>query len=238
MLRIFLFISATVLLISCSKNGEAIVQERYTNLGIRALTVDALLLKVEVDDSVIAAPMIAPFYNAFPATKYIDPMHRIRMTDLYSNRLVLDTIVPYSKGLQTTLSFVQKGYDSSMVWVGPPVNEPAPPPGKIKVSVVYVYAGYPDEVKVVVENSRSGTSGFDYAPSDSFLLKKGQFSPYFQGWAGATGKKPRLKIFTPDAARTPIASYGENLFSNISTDITIFSFEQAPSTGLTLTKLY
>lgn len=239
MLRIFLFTAAALLLLaSCSKNGEVIVQQPYTTLGVRALTIDALLLKVEVDDSALTAPMISPFYTSLGKINYVGQEHRIRMTDLYSNRLMLDTVVKYNKGTQTTLSFVQAGAGGKIVWVGPPVSEPAPPAGRTKISLVYVTNDLPGEVKIVVDNSRSGSSELDYFPTDSFLLKKGQFSPYFMGWAGSLGKKPRFTIYTPDAARTLIATIPGGAFSGATAGISIFSFVITAVPSNALTKLY
>lgn len=238
MLRIVHFIGAVMLLLtSCSKGGDAIKQQRFTNLLLRVLTVDSLLLKVEVNEEPLIKSAISPFNVSFAAIKYDDPKHRFRITDLNSRQLLLDTIIEYPTKSVTQINFVQTGAGANIIWVGPPVNEPAPPAGKVKISVVYVTNDLPDEVKVVVANSQSGTSDFDYAPTDSILLKKGQFSPYFLGW-GSFNKKLKLKVYATDASRTLLAEFNDNLFYNAREGISIYNLEIDRIGRSLVTKLY
>lgn len=237
MLRIFLSIVAIVLLLSsCSKNGEPIEQMKHTNLQIRALTVDTLLLKVELDDEIVINRTTAPSISAISNIKYTDPAHRFRITNLYDNRVLLDTTIMYRGTTVTPVNLVQTGANARMVLVGPAANEPPPPAGKIKMSVVYV-ATMPDEVKVVAENSQSGASDLDYVATDSFLLKKGEFSPYVQGW-DANRRKPKLKVYTSDAQRVLLAEFKAGLFYEAQSGISIYSLERITTNFNGATKLY
>lgn len=237
MRRIYFFMVAMIyLLASCSK-GEPVEQMRNTSLLIRTFTVDPLLLKVEVNDSVMISAQTTPIMQAFSAIKYTEPAHRFRITNLYTNGLMLDTVINYNTSFQQIVNFVQTGANNNMVWVGRPVNEPAPPAGKIKISVVYVTSTLPDSIKVVVENSVSGTSDNDFAVSDSFVLQKGQFSPYFHGWSD-NRKRPRLKIYTTDTARTLISTVSNSLFYQVTTGISIYAVDMTASGFVTTTKLY
>ncbi|MRG45081.1 hypothetical protein GFS24_08140 [Chitinophaga sp. SYP-B3965] len=238
MIRTSLLIGAiTLLCTSCSKKGQPVEKPRFTSLTVNTITVDSLLLKIETNNATLINSMVSPGSKVVAEINYTDPAQRVRITDLHTNRVMLDTLLQYSTTAINKFNFIQPGAGADLVWLGPPVNETTPPTGKMKIAVLYVQNSMPDEVKVVVENSESGQSNLDYAPADSFLLKKGHLSPFFPGWAGPVPKKPRLKVYTSNAARTLIADLSSNLFYDAIEGFSFYSFQKPVSGAASATKL-
>lgn len=239
MLKVFLFLGTAILLCTaCSKSGQPIEQQRRTGLAIGAITVDSLILKIEANNVTLSNSMIAPGTAQIPEIRYTNPAQRFRITNLYTNHLMVDTLLNYTTSSSNKIIFIQPGAGADLVWLGPPVNEPAPPAGKSKVAFLYVLYSMPNEVKVVIENSESGASAYDYVPTDSAILKKGQLSPFFQIWSSSTTAKPRLKAYTSDAARMLIADISNNLFYNLNPGFSVYSFEKPLSGSASVSKLY
>lgn len=223
---------------SCSKNEQAIEQMRSTQVGLNAVTIDSMRLIVTDNGELLTDSLLTPVGNTTLTVQYQEPERRYQVTDMYSNTLVLDTMISYKAVSINAVTFFQSATGGKLVWVGPPVNEPAPEAGKIKLSVVYASpfttATY-DEIKVVVENSKSGTSGTDYAATDSFLIKRGEFSRYF---TGGNTRKPQLKLYSADAKRTALASTGTSPFASANTDFSIYYINLNSITSAVVTKLY
>lgn len=206
---------------ACSKNEKAIEQEIFTSLQLKAITVDALMLQVKVDENVLTDSFYTPGNKAVPIT-YINPTKRFRITDLFSKTLLLDTLVEYKPGGINALTFFQAVSGGRLVRIGPPANEPLPTGGKIKISVVHGIEIIPEVVKVVVEDSDNGGSA--YSATDSFLLKKGEFSPYFIGKM-INNRKPQLKFYTADVNRKLIAQSEPSILYDLNADFTIYSLK-------------
>lgn len=223
-----------VTMAGCAKNEQAIEQPNFTNVELKAITVDSLMLKVEADENLLTNSMLTPGNKTVPV-KYLNPAHRFRVTDMYSNTPMLDTVIDYKPGIINSITFFQQGTGGKLVWVGPPVNEPLAPAGKMKISVVYARPHLPNELKLVIENSKSGSLNTDYEPTDSFLLKKGEFSRYFTAWQN---KKPHIKVFTADALRQPVTVVDAAEFTLSNPDFSIYYFENASPGSATMTKLY
>ncbi|THU39214.1 hypothetical protein FAM09_11915 [Niastella caeni] len=224
--------------IGCSKGEEAIEPLRFTTVGLNAVTVDSFRFAVTDNGTLLTDSLITPVGNRSMVVKYKETVRRYRVTDLYSNSLLLDTLINYKPGSLNAITFFQPTAGSKLVWVGPPANEPAPEAGKIKLSVVYASpfttAKY-DEIKVVVENSQSGNSGTDYVAKDSFLLKRGEFSRFF---TGGLDRKPRLRLYTTDASRAALATLNPASFSEANSDFSIFYININSTTSAALTKFY
>src|SRR5262249_55709636 len=139
MLRAFLFwMTAIWLLTSCSKGGRPVEQQRRTDVGVNIITVDPLLFKVEVNNAPFIPSMTSPGSETVTNVRYLDPAQRFRITNLYTNRLVLDTLLYYKTTAGIDFTFIPKGSGDDLVWLGPPVNEPPVPAGKVKIAVMYV----------------------------------------------------------------------------------------------------
>ena len=224
MLNIPKLLCAVLLVVAmtgCSKNEKAIEQSNFTSLQLKAITADVLMLQVKVDENVLTDSFYTPGNKAVPVT-YFNPTKRFRVTDLFSKTLLLDTLVDYKPGAVNVVTFFQALSGGNLVRIGPPANEPLPTDGKIKISVVYGMAEMPDVTKVVVEDSNTG--GSVYSATDSFLLKKGEFSPYFIGKM-INNRKPQLKFYTADASRKLIAKSEPSILHDLNADFTIYSLK-------------
>jgi hypothetical protein len=224
-----------ILTTGCSKNETAVEQASYTSLELKAITVDPLLLQVTIDETQLTDLLATPDASTKVPVKYINPTHRIRLMDQYSNMQLADTMIDYKPGEKNNITFFQPVAGASLVLVGPPANEPPPSTGKKKISIVYSLAKplMPDEVKVFVDNSRTGNTGQDYIPSDSFLLKRGAFSPYFWSWKD---RKPKLRIY--DKNGNKIMEVTNSQFANAIAEFSIFNFLSVASGFASLSKLY
>jgi hypothetical protein len=216
-------VSAALLVLfmgGCSKKEEPIEQPGYTSLQLKAITVDALMLQVMANETILTDSLYTPGSKAVQVT-FFDPVHRFRVTDLFSKTLLLDTTVQYKTGAVNAITFFQSVSGGKLFRIGPPANEPLPTAGKIKLSVIYGIPDMPDITKVVVEDSKDGTS--TYEATDSFQLKKGEFSSYFTGNLKGN-RKPQLRFYTADARRKLIAKADPATFSNTNAaDFTIYS---------------
>jgi hypothetical protein len=227
-------LSCAVLLVmaitGCSKNEKAIEEYSFTSLQLKAITVDVLMLQVKADENILTDSFYTPGNKAVPVT-YFNPTKRFSVTDLFSKTLLLDTLVEYKPGAVNTLTFFQAVSGGKLVRIGPPANEPVPADGKIKISVVYGIQELPDVAKVVVEDSDTG--GSVYSATDSFLLKKGEFSPYFIGKM-LNKRKPQLKFYTADANRKLIAKTEPSILYDTNADFTIYSLkvDGIPGSGI------
>jgi hypothetical protein len=227
--RVSIFTSVVLLALTiagCSKNEQAIEQWSFTSLQLKALTVDALMLSVTANETLLTDSLYTPGDKAIQV-QYLNPTHRFKVTDLYSKTLLLDTMVEYKPGAVNSITFFQSLSGGKLVRIGPPASEPLPPAGKIKISIVFGNQELPDLAKVVVEDSETGNS--TYTATDSFVLKKGDFSPYFIGKM-VSNRKPQLKIYTNDARRKLIAQVQPSSFNNTNADFSIYSFNSIEST--------
>jgi hypothetical protein len=220
---------------SCSKNEQPVEEMKYTTVEIKAITADPMLLSVIANETLLTDTLTTPDGTQRVPVKYINPTHRFLLTDRYTNTLVADTLIDYQPGENNIITFFQPYSGARLVRVGPPTNEPLPDARKKKISIVYSlpYPVMPDEVKVYVDNSKSGSSGSDYQPSDSFMLKRGVFSPYFWSW---DNRKPKLRIY--DTNGKLIVQVDNSRFAEAVADFSIFSFSGINAGYASLTKLY
>src|ERR1044072_8579078 len=163
----------------CSKSEDAIEQERFTLLALNAITVDALRLSVTDSNKLLTDSLMTPEGKVSMTVKYDNPLRRYKVTDLYSNALLFDSTIHYQQIYNNSVTFFQPASGEKIILVSPPVNEQKPHKDSAKLSVVYSIPSTDaiyDQIKVVVEQSKDG--GTAYIPMDSFLLKRGEFSPY------------------------------------------------------------
>ncbi|AXY74386.1 hypothetical protein D3H65_10530 [Paraflavitalea soli] len=188
---------------ACSKKGEPVVQAKFTNLSLRAITNDPFTLKIVADENtVLTEALEAPGGTSNVTVEYYDLEHRFQVYNLFGNELLLDTIVRYKPGFVNGITFFQAAAGAKLVWVGPPQNEPLAKEGYFKLSIVYNLNALPDSVRVVVENSIT-SGGQTYAPTDSFTLKKGEFSRYFEGRSG--DRKANVRFYSTTSPRRVLA---------------------------------
>lgn len=221
----------------CSKNEHAIEQPNFTDLEIKAITADPLLLHIKVDETLLTDSLVSPNGVITVPVKYTNPKHHFRVTDQLSNRLLTDTVINYQPGEKNTISFFQATEGAGVFWVGPPVNEPLPPAYRKKISLVYTLPEpvMPDEVKVIVMNTKDNeTSG--YVLADSFLLKRGEFSRCFLSWER---RKSKLTIIKNVPARDTLAFVESTRFADAIGDFSVFYINSiSQRKDASLTKLY
>lgn len=204
----------------CSKNERPIEEARFTTLELKAFSVDTLQLKVLENETMLTDSLTAPDGVKSIAVQYYDAKHRLRLLDANANRLWLDTTIDYKPGFINALTFFQPSAGEKFVWIGPPVNEPLPPTDWLKISISYTHPALPEMVKVVVENSKTG--GTLYEATDSFELKKGEFSRYFLGRSRAD-RRPRMFLYTADGRRKQVAKVEEGSFpTTVNADYNIY----------------
>lgn len=191
-------------LTGCSKHEQAIDEARFTTLDIKTFSIDTLRLKVLENETLLTDSLPAPDGAKNIAVQYYDFTHRIRLSDAFSNRLLLDTTIDYKPGFTNTLTFFQPAADANFIWIGPPVNEPQPPAGNFKIAVSYTHAGLPELVKVVVKTKPAST----YLATDSFELKKGEFSKYFLT-INKADKRPRIEFYRTDGKKELLGQIDE-----------------------------
>src|ERR1044072_8721748 len=87
----------------CSKNEKVIEESSFTSLTLKAITVDALMLSVQANDKVLTDSFFTPGSKGVQV-QYTDPVQRFKITDLFSQTLLFDTIVTYKPGIANSLT--------------------------------------------------------------------------------------------------------------------------------------
>lgn len=200
----FALLSSWAWLTGCSKNERAVVEARFTNLEFKTFSTDSLQFKVVSNDITLTDSLFAPNKTQTVSVQYFDPEHRIQLFDVLTNRTYLDTVISYKPGFINSITFFQPSAGADFIWVGPPVNESLPLLDYAKISIRYTHAALPDLLKVVVENN----PGAGYQATDSFELKKNEFSRYFLAY-NKSSRKVRLKLYSTDGRRKTMA-YAED----------------------------
>jgi hypothetical protein len=202
----------------CSRNERSITEAMFTNLEVKTFSIDTLQLKVQANETILTDSLFAPDGSKVIPVQFFDPKQRIRFYDLYNNRVWLDTTIDYKPGFVNSLTFFQPAPGENFVWIGPPVNESLAPKDYLKMSVIYTDAALPDVVKIVISNKITTS----YIPTDSFELRKGAFSRYFQA-RNTSDKRPRIDVYTADGLRKLKAQADEQSFpSTINPDYNIY----------------
>lgn len=220
---------------ACSKSGEAIEQERFTLLTLNAITVDSLRLSVIDNGVLLTDSLMTPQGKVEMNRKYQDPARGYKVTDLYSNTVLFDSTINYQNLFNNSVTFFQPVSGGKLIQVRPPANAPLPHKDSIKISVVYSHPSTDaiyDQVKVVVDQSKDG--GPTYVSRDSFLLKRGEFSPFF---AGTKLRNPVFKFYTNDARRAQVSIAVNGTFS-LAGDISIYYLNLKNDASASGAKLY
>lgn len=204
--------------IGCTKNGTAVEESFSTDLNFQAVTIDNIRLGIKIDGELKVADLEAPTVSARQTTiRYFHKEKRITIYDMITGQIFLDSLFVINAGT-VYLSLYQEDEGAPVTFVVPPVGETAPPFGYNKMSVVYTAPILPDQVKLVVMNIDGPGPG--YAPTDSFLLQKGKFSPYFLGRLAP--ERPHLYFYTPDADRKLLAIAQRVYFADMTTGLDIY----------------
>lgn len=220
-------VAGILYLAGCSKNEHPVVEARFTQLKFKTFTIDTLQLNVMENETTLTDSLFAPDGTKDIQVQYFEPKNRIRLYDVFTKRLWLDTVIDYKPGFTNNIAFFQASTGENFIWIGPPVNEPLPPADYAKISFRYTHTMLPDLLKVVVENNPTGTG---YKATDSFELRKNEFSKYFLAYNAST-RKVRLKLYSTDSRRKQLAWAEEGDFSNAkSSDYNIYLFRKKGST--------
>ncbi|WEK35242.1 MAG: hypothetical protein P0Y53_22355 [Candidatus Pseudobacter hemicellulosilyticus] len=222
---LFLFgcgLALFLLAAGCSRNETAIRESFQSNLNFLALTADPLQLGVKIDGEIRITDLMAPADDATQVQlHYFNKEKRISIYDVATEQVLFDSLFVIHTNT-VSISLFQQSSGSPLVLVAPPAGMAPPAAGYSKASIVYTFPELPAEVKVVVLNNAA--TGADYEPTDSFLLKKGEFSPYFLGKNGL--RKPRLLFYTPDADRRLLAEVDAGQFSGLITPFVVLAIRR------------
>lgn len=233
-------------LTGCDKNGTAVQESLETNLNFSALTVDTFRLAIKIDEEVVTNNFQVPYIpppTGIAFTKHIryyDRNKRVTIYNVADNVVLFDSLFTLDKA-SLNITLYQKTSGASFSYIAPPVNELLPSKDHGKISFNYTLAGLPDMVKVVVENSTIA-GGLTYAATDSFLLRKGDFSPFFLSRLGS--KRANVYLYTPTADRKLLAIISANEISlGMNAGFTIYTVRNYYSYGngvyqIRLEKLY
>lgn len=219
----------------CSKGAEAVEGTTFTLLTVNAITVDSMRLSVTENGQLLTDSLITPVDDLERTIKYKDPLRRYKVIDLYSNTVLFDSTIRYQKVFNNAVTFFQPVSGGKLVQVIPPANEALPPKDSIKISVVYSIPSTDaiyDQVKVVVEQSKDGSA--TYMPKDSFLLKRGEFSPFY---TGTKQRNPVFKFYTTDASRVQVSTTYSLQFTDAS-PLSIYYLNLKSNTSAISVKLY
>lgn len=207
--------------LGCSKNGGPIEEITFTELQVKVFSVDTFLLKLTAGGEVLTSRLNAPLVDGvYFNVDYWDKKQRVELFDHYRNMIVTDTTYIYKPGYVNYLTFFQQSSGAALQLLGPPSNEPPAREGYGKISVSYAYEQLPDSLLVVVENSPLNDGA--YKVTDSFVLKKRQFSKFFE--SRYTGFRARAKLFTTDASRKQMAEMQSDEFRDMNTDYSSYIF--------------
>lgn len=226
-------------MMGCSKNEQPVKEPAFTGLRVKIISAENFTLKMSVGGEVISNQLSAPNPEGTPiAVQYFDPRQRVQLFDFYRNTIVTDTLFTYKPGYTNLISFYQPFAGEPLRLIGPPANEPPAREGAAKLSVCYTFSPLDDSLRVIVENA-SPTDNV-YHPTDSFTLKKGVFSRFFEGRRDSY--KPVVKLYTTGADRKLVAQMPANQFNDMNTDFTGYIFQDrlnaGPVADLAANKLY
>lgn len=206
----------------CSKNETPIKESFQTDFNFLAISKDSVQLGIKIDDEIKVNDLIAPADNPKTVTlNYFNNEKKISVYDVSNNQVLFDSLFIVRASV-VSLSLYQKNSGEPFVVVMPPSNLTQPPTGYSRISVMYTLDELPDEVKIVAENNKQ--TGTDYEPTDSFYLRKGEFSPYFLGKDGL--RKPRINIYTSDADRRLLAQADPGQFSELTAPFIIYAIRK------------
>lgn len=204
----------------CADEGGAIDESRKITFQFLAVTVDSMQLGVKINNEIRTTDFFAPSsgklinddFFLFNSTK------KLTVYNVDDNRVLIDTTLVIGRKSSVYTSFYQRSQGDALQYVFPHANEPFPPNGYGKISILYTHLQLPDSVNVVVENSLSGLRGDDYVPTDTIRLIKGDFSRFFLG--RNSHRYPLLKIYTADNTWRQIGNTG--FASNMNADFTMY----------------
>lgn len=230
---------ALPMVMACSKNEQPFQEPAFTGLRVKIISAENFILRMSVGGEVISSQLTAPNPEGTPiAVQYYNPTQKVQLFDFYRNTIVTDTLFTYKPGYTNLISFYQPAAGEPLRLVGPPVNEPPAAEGATKLSVCYTYAPLADSLRVIVENAAPDNNV--YKPTDSFTLKKGLFSPFFEG--RRDNYKPVVKLYTTGADRKLVAQMPASQFHDMNADFTGYIFQDrlnaGPVADLAANKLY
>lgn len=204
---------------SCSKNETPWQESFQTDLNFLAVTQDSVQLGIKIDGEIKATDLMAPTENAKKVSiRFYNKEKKVSIYNVANEQVLFDSTFMINTST-VSLSLYQKASGGPLIFVAPPANDPPPATGYSKISIVYTFSGLPEEVKVVVTNNEA--TGVDYIPTDSFFLRKGEFSKYFLGRTGI--RKPIVYYYTPGADRRLLALSDRSQFSDLLGGFTIYS---------------
>ena len=235
--RNIFFISVCALLLAaglggCDKRGTAIEESLETNIIFSAFTVDSFRLAIKIDDEVVNNNFLVPYIPSPTGAgftqhiRYYDQHKKVTLYNVADNKVLFDSVFKLDK-TSLNISLYQKNSGQPFIYIAPPAGEPLPANDYGKISFNYTLSGLPDMVKVVVENSTI-PGGQTYSGTDSFLLRKGDFSPFFLSRLGT--KRANVYLHTTDATRKRVGQITANEISNaMNAGFTIYTVREFTS---------
>lgn len=224
--KIIILCSGILLLLGgCAKDGTAIDETLDTEINFLAVTIDTIRLGVRIDGESLVNDLLAP--TATPRLvpiRYYNKEKKITLYNVADNRVLFDSSFKIHTG-NLTISLYQKNSGDPLSYIAPPASETLPPENYGKISFVYTFPALPDIVKVVVQNSIDNS--VNYAPTDSFQLKKGEFSRFFL--SRSTFRKADVYLYTPGADRKLVGMINRGEYSDMNAGLTIYSVRSSSS---------
>ena len=103
---VLLLISGMLIMASCAKKGDAILEEKVGSYNFTTYTVDTLRLRVTVNDQNLGDSLLSPVGSLRSNISFLDSVASLRVFNAETNELIIDTTIILRIGF-STISIVQ-----------------------------------------------------------------------------------------------------------------------------------
>jgi len=212
----------------CAKESP-VVEKKYTSIALSAYTVDPYRFRVSLNNEVVTDSLITPEGQVAKEVFFDNFRQRIRVYNTSDETLLIDTSYTLSIGKTNAFAIYQTQTGTTPFYLAPAPDEPIAAPGNSKLKVVCSGEELNDSVKVVVEIQTPTNP----KPRDTAVLKKGDFSRYFE----INASRDTRVIFYKIAGNQPL---GEKIFrpNQFNADFTFYRLVYEGTSNLGFTKLY
>jgi hypothetical protein len=206
-----LLITGILVLASCVKKGEAIMEEKVGSYNFTTYTIDTLRLRVTVNDINLGDSLLSPVGSLRSNISFLDSVASLKVYNAETNELFIDTTIILRIGF-STISIVQLSSGQSP-FIPPSPNEPPPAAGNYKVRFQYTAPAntsvpFFDSVQCIVQLSS--------VPVDTIVLSQYELSDFYEAPLGTSF---RMKVYNAetldiiDNTTTTLNSAGFNDFN-------------------------
>jgi hypothetical protein len=163
-------------IVSCSRESP-VVEKKFTNIELSAFTVHPYRFRVSLYNEVVTDSLMTPEGRLTKGIFFTDYSQRIKVYNTSDETLLIDTPYTLNVGKLNVFTIYQTQADSPPFYLKPSPSEPLPAPGKTKLSLIC--SGderLTDSIRVIVEIQTASLP----KPKDTVVLKKDNFSKYFE----------------------------------------------------------